>query len=454
MSVALLTTGSAGLAAADEGDKGASPQETATQPVAPKLSLSAGAPASAYLGVDVVAKGTVSVANATGTVTVTSLTWVDGAWVEDSAVTVAASADGVAFEVPLAAGATTAGSRTWRVRATLEGTDASALTENFTVKRIAQTVTLKGAAVRWVGKDLVAWGNVKGFSGDVKVAAQVWIGDKWHTKHTVTLKKGTTSYEVDLAYNKSTAGKYTWRVVATSGKQKAISDKLRVVRSPLPSVTAKADRTKQIGATNQAKGKIYGYDGKVRVRAQVYVGGAWKTKETTTVTASRLGTSYKITLPYAANKRGTTTWRVLVDADGVTKKTSSFKVSRVAGSIDSRCLTGRVLCISKKDRKLRWMVGGEIKKTFDVRFGSPKTPTRNGAFRVNWKSRNHVSSLYHSKMPFAMFFSGGQAVHYSSDFAARGYAGASHGCVNVRDYDGIKKLFDTVRVGDKVIVYT
>ena len=53
-----------------------------------------------------------------------------------------------------------------------------------------------------------------------------------------------------------------------------------------------------------------------------------------------------------------------------------------------------------------------------------------------------------------MFFSGGQAVHYSPDFAARGYAGASHGCVNVRDLSAIKSLYSQVAVGDKVIVYT
>jgi len=56
-------------------------------------------------------------------------------------------------------------------------------------------------------------------------------------------------------------------------------------------------------------------------------------------------------------------------------------------------------------------------------------------------------------MPYAMFFSGGQAVHYSSDFAARGYNGASHGCVNVRDLGKIKVLFSEIKVGDKVIVY-
>lgn len=121
---------------------------------------------------------------------------------------------------------------------------------------------------------------------------------------------------------------------------------------------------------------------------------------------------------------------------------------------DSRCNTGRALCVSKKQRKMAWMVNGQVIRVFDVRFGSELTPTRNGQFKVNWKSRNHVSGLYHTPMPFALFFSGGQAIHYSPDFARRGYNGASHGCVNVRDYNGIKWLFDTqVRTGDKVIVY-
>lgn len=76
-----------------------------------------------------------------------------------------------------------------------------------------------------------------------------------------------------------------------------------------------------------------------------------------------------------------------------------------------------------------------------------------GVFQVYWKSRHHVSTLYDSAMPYAMFFSGGQAVHYSYDFAARGYAGASHGCVNVRDEGAIADLYAQVRNGDKVVVY-
>jgi lipoprotein-anchoring transpeptidase ErfK/SrfK len=56
-------------------------------------------------------------------------------------------------------------------------------------------------------------------------------------------------------------------------------------------------------------------------------------------------------------------------------------------------------------------------------------------------------------MPLTMFFSGGEAVHYSANFAAYGYRGASHGCVNVRDFRRLQWLFDRVKVGDKVIVY-
>ncbi|GAA3363639.1 L,D-transpeptidase family protein [Streptomyces antimycoticus] len=120
---------------------------------------------------------------------------------------------------------------------------------------------------------------------------------------------------------------------------------------------------------------------------------------------------------------------------------------------DPRCLTGRVLCISKSSRTLAWMVNGRVVSAMDVRFGSEYTPTREGLFQVNFKSRDHVSTIYHTPMPYAMFFSGGQAVHYSSDFAARGYSGASHGCVNVRDKKKIAALFAKVKAGDKVVVY-
>ncbi|GAA3391784.1 hypothetical protein GCM10017752_25930 [Streptomyces roseoviridis] len=120
---------------------------------------------------------------------------------------------------------------------------------------------------------------------------------------------------------------------------------------------------------------------------------------------------------------------------------------------DPRCTTGRVMCISKESRTLAWMIDGKVVSSFDVRFGSENTPTREGEFKVEWKARDWTSTIYHTPMPYAMFFSRGQAVHYSSDFAARGYNGASHGCVNVRDKAKLAVLFDQVKVGDKVVVH-
>jgi peptidoglycan hydrolase-like protein with peptidoglycan-binding domain len=149
------------------------------------------------------------------------------------------------------------------------------------------------------------------------------------------------------------------------------------------------------------------------------------------------------------------TWNKLVAVTHEPTQTELFPPAPVVNGkkLDARCATGVALCIDKTSRELRYVVDGVVKLQMDVRFGAVKTATREGSFTVGWKSRNHVSKLYDSAMPFAMFFSGGQAVHYSSDFAARGYNGASHGCVNVRDLSKIKVLFDQVKVGDKVIVY-
>jgi lipoprotein-anchoring transpeptidase ErfK/SrfK len=140
--------------------------------------------------------------------------------------------------------------------------------------------------------------------------------------------------------------------------------------------------------------------------------------------------------------------------DKLVKKTGTIKITTSGPKLDRRCkVSGRSLCIDKTKDKLYYMKNSKVIRTFDARFGCANMRTREGKFSVLWKSRNHVSSIYHTPMPFAMFFSGGQAVHYSADFAARGYNGCSHGCVNIRDRAGIAWVFDQVRNGDRVVVY-
>ena len=102
---------------------------------------------------------------------------------------------------------------------------------------------------------------------------------------------------------------------------------------------------------------------------------------------------------------------------------------------------------------MRLVDEGRVLLTLDARFGFAGAETRTGTFRVARKSRDHVSGLYGTSMPYSLFFSGGQAVHYSAYFARDGYNGASHGCVNLRDRSGARWLFDHVDVGTRVHVY-
>ncbi len=123
------------------------------------------------------------------------------------------------------------------------------------------------------------------------------------------------------------------------------------------------------------------------------------------------------------------------------------------GRLPKACRGELTICIDKAQRLVRLVEKDEVVLTLDARFGFVGAETNEGTFRIHLKSRDHTSSLYRTWMPFALFFSGGQAVHYSPYFARDGYNGASHGCVNLRDYTKARWLFDQVPVGTRVHVY-
>ncbi|WP_227025253.1 L,D-transpeptidase family protein [Streptomyces tsukubensis] len=208
--------------------------------------------------------------------------------------------------------------------------------------------------------------------------------------------------------------------------------------TPPPAVGERSDRVREL----QARLRSLGHFGRTPT-------GFYGSVTASAVTAFQK----KQGLP-ATGGNDAATWRRLLAVSREPSRADLYPSTALPVSTpDRRCMTGRVMCVSKKSRTLAWMVDGKVRSSMDVRFGSEYTPTRDGVFSVFWKSRHHVSTLYDSPMPYAMFFSGGQAVHYSSDFAARGYAGASHGCVNVRDEKRIAALYTEVRKGDKVVVY-
>ena len=110
----------------------------------------------------------------------------------------------------------------------------------------------------------------------------------------------------------------------------------------------------------------------------------------------------------------------------------------------------KAICLDTTQRLLRLVRDGEVILTADARFGILGERTRLGTFSVQRRSRDHFSRLYRTSMPLALFFSGGQAIHYSPFFARDGYAGGSHGCVNLRDRAVAQRVFDWAPLGTRV----
>ena len=142
------------------------------------------------------------------------------------------------------------------------------------------------------------------------------------------------------------------------------------------------------------------------------------------------------------------------------------------GALPSQC-RGTMICISKTQEVLRYLVNGKVVLTLDARFGpegSGGLSTGEGMFAIDRKegcsgnlnagssygamlANCHVSTGYGTPMPWSMFFNGGQAIHYSYFFNQDGYWGHSHGCVNIRNWNGIHWLYNNADYGTPVYVY-
>lgn len=129
------------------------------------------------------------------------------------------------------------------------------------------------------------------------------------------------------------------------------------------------------------------------------------------------------------------------------RKESKTKIPRA-------CRTKKAaLCVSKQQKVVRYYKKGRLVAALDARFGAAGYRTREGNFKIFRKVKNDYSSLYQTPMPWSMYFSGGQAIHYSFYFPKDGYNGGSHGCVNIRDKKGIIKLWKQVKIGTFTKVY-
>ena len=129
--------------------------------------------------------------------------------------------------------------------------------------------------------------------------------------------------------------------------------------------------------------------------------------------------------------------------------------STTTQQLDARCGTGKVVCISKRERKMSYVVDGQVRFTREARFAMPGWDSPEGEFRIWYMNSDTVSKIFGERtpMPYAIFYQGNVAIHFSQDFADKGYGGGSHGCSQLRDYQVAKWLYEQVKVGDRVVVY-
>ena len=342
-----------------------------------------------------------------------------------------------------------AGTYLWRVAG--KYADGSIMrTTEFTYVRLNKQATVFTPSPRLVfasaditgqffdSQRIQVWGEVKTPSG------------RWSPSVKV-MTDAQGNYRIPMNYGKEAPGIYLWRVVGIHSNGRAEYTKNFTYKRLHAAAKVQTPSPRPAGADASITGR-FSTAKSMRVWAEVRTpSGRWSpTPKVVTDSKGR----FAIPMNYGKNSAGVLTWRVKgIHADGTTETTRSFTYRRTATNLDPRCMSGRVLCASKSQRKLRWVIDGKVVATMDARFGRRGYPTREGTFKVYRKSRNHVSGIYGTAMPWAMFFSGGQAVHYSSNFARVGWSGGSAGCINIRDARTLNRVYGQVRTGDKVVVY-
>lgn len=140
-----------------------------------------------------------------------------------------------------------------------------------------------------------------------------------------------------------------------------------------------------------------------------------------------------------------------------------FNAASPPATAPNECIRAkRIICVDKTTYTATVYEGGKPQWSFYVRPGDARGTryqTGEGYGRISHKSRNHVSSIYGTPMPYAMFISWdkfpatGEAFHLSYQFQSEGYYGASHGCMGVGSEAAMKRLWDTSPAGTRVFVY-
>ncbi|MEI8084132.1 MAG: L,D-transpeptidase family protein, partial [Actinomycetes bacterium] len=157
-------------------------------------------------------------------------------------------------------------------------------------------------------------------------------------------------------------------------------------------------------------------------------------------------------------------WKHKLKQTGVSDETTTETLRAVArdGQLDPRCMTpGITICVDKTQKVTRYVKDGQVVTVMDSNYGPEKgnphfgdwSATREGSFRIFFKNKNAVSSLYGFTMPDYMAFDGGEGFHFSGWFKQSGYKDVTQGCIVTNDRAASRWLYDNTPKGTPVIVY-
>jgi lipoprotein-anchoring transpeptidase ErfK/SrfK len=110
------------------------------------------------------------------------------------------------------------------------------------------------------------------------------------------------------------------------------------------------------------------------------------------------------------------------------------------------CLDTASACVDISARKA-WLIqdGAIAYGPVSITTGRKGFRTPPGTFKVSFKSKDHVSTIYDAEMPYSVFFNGGVAFHQGS------LKVQSHGCVHL-SRTSAQKFFGALDRGDVVQV--
>ncbi|SIO03928.1 Lipoprotein-anchoring transpeptidase ErfK/SrfK [Parasphingorhabdus marina DSM 22363] len=107
-----------------------------------------------------------------------------------------------------------------------------------------------------------------------------------------------------------------------------------------------------------------------------------------------------------------------------------------------------IITVDLKAESISVFRGGYEIGAAAILYGADEKPTPTGVFPITQKSKDHVSNLYHTPMPYMLRMTNDGISIHGSDVE---YGYATHGCIGVPT-PFAELLFQQVKLGDRVIV--